>query len=205
MKHALNRIIAATAAVFLTLGVTSAAYGADDVGKLKIAGLISQNSLPSVTSPRTVTGIVPLVTGSGGQIYAHADQVITPAGGASGTFTTGFSSTYTSGGSLTQWFNIGGSSYARWLGTTPYNADQVGMSDSFWVSALSVSISFPASAGYSVSNDKVTLSNTIPNNWHNEHNYSNINFSSSLMWSGPYESAMGSVTFGATTTYDPIN
>lgn len=206
MKHALSRITATTVAVLLTMGVSGSAHAADNPGKLLVIGSTSQNSLhfPASKSPSAVgSGVVPLVTGSGGSITAEKDVVVPTSG--SGTFATGFSSSYTQGGATPHWVNIAGSSWAYWLGSTPYNADQVSLSDSWWISGLGVSVSIPGGVGFSTSNDTATFSNTVLNNWRNDHNFSGIDFSAALFVSGPYESATSSMTIGSTTTITKIS
>ncbi|OIQ73954.1 hypothetical protein GALL_444050 [mine drainage metagenome] len=212
MKHVLGRTVALTSAVLLAVGVSSPANASDDSGKLTSVGPVSQSNFRSPVvrlHPGVSSGVTPQVTGSGGQIVGYSGVTITPPGGTSGTFAQGFTSYYTAGSGLTSaYINVtSGSSYARWYGATPYNADSIGLSNSVWVGGLGVSISVGGSSGVgiSVSNDTVTMSNSVANTWRNEHSFTNIDFSTALAIWGPYENSSDSATFSYQTFYDNIS
>lgn len=212
MKNIVVRVVAVSAAALLTVGLSSPANAADDSGKLANVGPISQSNFRSPVvriHPGGSSGITPQVTGSGGQIVGYSGVTITPPGGTSGTFAQGFTSYYTAGSGLTSaYINVtSGSSYSRWYGSTPYNADSIGLSNSVWVGGLGVSISVGGSSGvgFSVSNDTVTMSNSVANNWRNEHAFTNIDFSTALAIWGPYENSSDSATFSYQTFYDNIS
>lgn len=211
MKHALSRITAATVAVLFTVGVSGVAFASDDRGKLSIVGSTSQSNFRSpVVTPHFggSGGITPQVTGSGGQIVGSHSVVILPPGGASGTLTQGFNSSYTWGSGIwNSWINVGTvSSHAYWLGATPYYADAIGLTDRVWVSGVGITISAPLSVGASIANNTYTLSTSNAHEWRNEHTISNINFSSLILPpTGPYENSSDTATFGYATFADNNN
>jgi len=130
-------------------------------------------------------------------------ETITPPGGSSGEIEVGFSTLYTpSCGFLSCSIYInGGTSYADWLGSTPFNARSITLTDKISTGGFAVSVSVPSGVGFSVSGSTVSLTSTVSNNWEINHSYSGIRFKSYILLTGPSQSDLASFTFGAHTYY----
>lgn len=103
-------------------------------------------------------------------------KVIRPPGGVRGTITTGFSSKVTCPGNCAR-YEIEGKSYAKWLGTTPYNATSISLRDKYWVAGIATSVSIPWGAGFSAGGDTATWSGSVNKAWKISHSYSGVHFS----------------------------
>nr|MDT0660742.1 hypothetical protein [Micromonospora sp. DSM 115978] len=173
----------------------------DDPAKVKLLPPVESESTSRVEieiDGTTRSGV--LATGTVSDSYSRS---ITPPGGSAATATVGFSSPWTSSwGVTTGTITIGnGRSWARWLGSNPFNANSVSLNNSVWVTGVNITISVPPSLSASVSNNTVSFGNSVSNNWRNEHYFSNIRFSTHVYIYGPYESASSAMRFGSTTFY----
>jgi hypothetical protein len=81
---------------------------------------------------------------------------------------------------VSTWLSFSGESHAFWWGDNPWCATGIQLTDTFRVSGVAVSVSFPLSGGISGSGDRIdfTTSNAFCNAWTNQvqHNYSGIDF-----------------------------
>jgi len=179
------------------LGIVAPAYADeqdDDPGKLAI----HEQSEPTpgngtVTAPPKKTessgdvstdSTIPVWTSTTPRTLADsARKSITPPGGKKATLATGYSSKVYFTQSVKA--KVNGTSYGRWLGTSPVNASSVGLTDNIWATSIGItSVSVGASggsAGASVINSTIVYSNTVSSTWRNEHNYSGYTFSGLLM------------------------
>jgi hypothetical protein len=125
------------------------------------------------------------------QLAGTYTKTITPPGGTSGNITVHFESTadYPHPES---WVNFDGSSYAKWLGSTPYNATSVQLSDHWHVDGIGVTVSVPP--GFSGGGGDLYLTNTVTNNWKVTHTFNNLHFNC-LCW-GVAEDATATFQFG---------
>ena len=212
MNHALAKSLTAIMALIVYLGFAGTAYADDDPGKVSLDSSSmhtnERSSVVTLDAKRSGSAASPNSTGHDGQINGFHAITIRPPGGRSGTFAQGFNSHYSSHcGWFTCNINVSsGSSYARWLGSTPYNAKSIGLTDRVWVGGVNVSISVGSSpsAGVSISENKVTMSSSVRNHWRNEHSFGNINFSTHVSMWGPYQNSSDSATFSYRTFYDNI-
>lgn len=132
-------------------------------------------------------------------LHDTASKPAYPSGGSSSSVTTGFTTSAVWTGSGTS-VTFNGSSYARWLGNTPLNANKVVLSDHFWNAAVgitSVNISSNPSVGLAVTGSDINYSNAISNSWQNNHYFSGWKFSG-LMFSAS-ETSQGAITIGSST------
>lgn len=110
-------------------------------------------------------------------MYGSGSRTITPPGGSSGKLSTSFNSKlyvfYTvlpAGGVFTM--NDQGQSGAMWTGTSPYNAKQIGLADTWSVTGVVLSISVPRAVGFSVSTNSVTYDpGNVSTNWRISHDW----------------------------------
>ena len=216
MSSQVARILAATSIAFAVATFTGigAAFADNDSGKVantSSADTAAQSASSGIVRLKVdkASGITPDVTGSGGTIHGYHAVTITPPGGSAGTFNQGFTSHYSSGcGLITCTINVSsGSSYTHWLGSKPFNANRMSLTDKVWVGGtnISVSVGSSPSAGISVSNSTVTMSSAVSNTWRVEHEFYNIKFSTHIAMWGPYENSADSATFSWKTFYDNIN
>lgn len=216
LRHAGRSALAVGMAATVLFGMAGAAQAdtgvSNDPGKVKVAPLVANSSGRTAASHLATGGsarVTPMTTGSGGSIHASHSVAITPPGGRRGSLAQGFSSHYSSHtGVFTSYYQISsGSSYARWLGSSPYNASKISLTDRLWVGGVNISVSIGASpsAGVSISDKKVTMSSAVSRNWRNEHSFSNVKFSTHVAIWGPYENSADSATFGYKTFYDNIS
>lgn len=114
-------------------------------------------------------------------LSASYTKTITPPGGSSGPIKVYFSSSdpYTIPETRVT-FN--GSSYAKWLGSTPYNATKVTDTDTWKASGIAVSISLPPGIGFSGSGDTATWTTSVSNNWQINHYFNNVQFNAFDIW-----------------------
>ncbi|NBI27453.1 hypothetical protein [Chengkuizengella marina] len=69
---------------------------------------------------------------------------------------------------------VSGDSRGAWLGSNPFNADKVTLADSISFTGVTVSVSVPASAGFSVSGSTASWTDSVNNTWQMNHYYNNI-------------------------------
>lgn len=91
------------------------------------------------------------------------------------------------------WVIFSGSSYAKWLGSTPYNANNIQLTDRLHVDGLAVSVSIPS--GFSGSGSDLYFTNSFNNTWQVNHSFSNVRFSCFACY-GVGQDATASFTFG---------
>ena len=98
-------------------------------------------------------------------------KTITPPGGSAGTIAVHFQSTadYPHPES---WVDFDGSSYAKWLGLTPFNATSIRLTDHWHVDGLFVTFSVPPS--FSGGGSDLSLTNQITNGWQINHSFFNL-------------------------------
>jgi len=130
-------------------------------------------------------------------------ETITPPHGLSGEIDVGFSTPYTHSCSFVSCsiYINGGKSYADWLGSTPFNARSITLTDKISTGGFAVSVSVPSGVGFSVSGSTVSLTSTVSNNWEINYSYSGIRFKSYVFLLGPSQSDLASFTFGQHTYY----
>ena len=209
--------IGTTALTALTmLGAGGAAYAStahastNSPQKMARDALFPKSNFRSLVGPTSTAGSVqPRVTGSNGQINGYSAVWITPHNGRGGTFNQGFHSSYVQGCNFwTCWRNVNsGSSYTHWLGSSPYNASEMGLTDNIWVGGVAISISVGSGGGFgiTVGNNTVTLSSSYGNTWQIAHSYYNVDFSTHLAIWGPYQNSSASASFTWQTFYNNIN
>ena len=210
--HGWVRTLAVIAAVATTVAVGAPAYASDDPGKTSIDAkadhAVNRSAVVNLTASARPM-VSPNATGSGGHINGYHAVSITPPGGRRGTFNQGFRSNYSHGcGFWTCTINVSsGSSYTHWLGSSPYSASRMSLTDRVWVGGTNISVSIGASpsAGVSVSNHTVTMSSAISRNWRIAHSFYNVKFSTHVAMWGPYENSSDSATFSYRTFYDHIS
>lgn len=213
MFRALAKPASAILAATMVFGFAGRAFAAapvsDDPTKLSIVGPPPPNSrdVPAPAHLQVGTAqATPAATGSGGHIRASHTVWIVPPSGTRGDLVQSFVSDYSSGcGIITCSIKVSsGNSSALWLGSKPFNASRIGLTDRVWASGtdISVSIGLPPSAGVSVSNDVVSMNSSVARNWRVQHAWSNLRFSTHVAMWGPYESQDDSATFGVETFYD---
>src|SRR5258708_7203341 len=105
------------------------------------------------------------------KLHASFTKSITPPGGHTGNITVGFTSSDPYPGAETS-VTFNGTSYARWLGSTPFNATSVGLTDHFHVDAILPSVGYPSGVGFTGSGGDVYWVDSDTNVWHEEHNFS---------------------------------
>lgn len=109
-------------------------------------------------------------------ISDSGSKVIRPSGGIRGTITTGFSSKVRCPSNCPR-YEVEGNSYAKWLGTTPYNATSISLRDKYWVAGVVTSVSIPWGAGFSAGGESATWSGSVNKAWKITHQYSGVHFS----------------------------
>lgn len=136
-------------------------------------------------------------------LTGYNSETIAPLTGTSGEIEVGFDTPFThSCGFFSCSIDIvGGNSYAYWLGSTPFNAGSISLTDEISVGGIAVSVSVPSGLGFSVSGKTVTLTSTVYNNWENLHSYSGIGFKSYVLLTGPSQSDLAKFTFGDRSFY----
>ncbi|MHB1802713.1 MAG: hypothetical protein ACYCU5_13840 [Actinomycetes bacterium] len=153
-----------------------------------------------------------VVTGPGtGTLNGFHSTTLYPEGTA-GTEELGFATTYTFSW---PWYDAcgtvtaNGSSYAYWLGSVPFDANAISLTDHIWVSGIAISVSIPAISvsippGIAMSADGtgVVYTSTVYNNWTNTRQYSNVGFHSCVSMSTPYQVDSDALAFGSASYYD---
>jgi hypothetical protein len=120
-------------------------------------------------------------------------KTITPPGGRAGTITVHFQSTEAYPG-LETWVTFSGTSYGKWLGSTPFNASKVTLTDHMHVDGISVNVSYPP--GFTGSGSDVSFTNSVSNNWQVNHSFDNIHFTCFACF-GIAEDATATFQFGS--------
>lgn len=90
-----------------------------------------------------------------------------------------------------------GHSWGRWLGSNPFNATSMTLADTYKAEGVSVTVSYPAGAGFSGSGDTVTWSGSVSNTWTIDHYYNGIHFSTGWWFSGFRQSTRTDAQFGS--------
>jgi hypothetical protein len=223
VKGALAAVGTVAVTALLTLGTgvaASASSNSTHNSKQKLAATAHflKVNYRTPVGPHSIVGqsaagrsAVTRVDGNNGSINGYSYVTITPHNGSSGGFNMGFHSSYSSGCDFWScWRNINsGNSYANWLGSSPWNADNMGLTDNIWVGgvAISISVGIPPSAGIgvSVNNNTVSMSSSYGPTWQIAHNYQNVDFSTHVAIWGPYQSGSSSASFTWQTFYNNIN
>ena len=120
-------------------------------------------------------------------------KTITPPGGTSGTIRVHLQSSDPYPGAET-WVVFNGSSYAKWLGSTPFNAKAITLTDHLHVDGIAVSVSLPPS--FSGSGSDATYTNSVSNNWQLNHSFSNVRFGCLICY-GIGQDATATFQFGS--------
>jgi hypothetical protein len=107
--------------------------------------------------------------------------LITPPGGARGTWYLSFSTSAPYCYPETC-VTFNGSSTVRWLGYSPYNMSEMKLTDHWHVDGVGLSASLPAGVGVSGSAGDGYWTTSIANNWALYHNYNNEYFTGLAMW-----------------------
>jgi hypothetical protein len=204
--------LAVGAAVALVL-TPSAAMAADedqvsnDPAKVQVheADVVPENavvgptlSLRETTKDVGTNATTPVPLNSTTTLSDSGSRVVQPPGGLNGEITTGFTSQVYGGanaGSVT----VSGDSYARWLGTTPRDADSVSLTDKFWVANAGASVSIPPGVGWSGGTAEATYSNDFGPTWESYHNYADVKFDGVLF--SYSQTSTGGFRFGSQTFY----
>ncbi|HEX9030825.1 MAG TPA: hypothetical protein VF834_03205 [Streptosporangiaceae bacterium] len=212
-RIALAAIGTTTLTAFMTLGAGIAANASsthNSPKKIAMTTHFKKSNFRTPVGPASRVGqVTPDVTGSNGQMNGYSYITITPHNGSSGGFNMGFSSSYVSGCDFWScWRNVNsGNSYTNWLGSSPYDASSMGLTDNIWVGGVAISVSIGSGGGFgiSVSNSTVTLSSSYGPTWQIAHNYYNVDFSTHVAIWGPYQNANASASFTWQTFYNNIN
>jgi hypothetical protein len=122
-----------------------------------------------------------------------------PPGGSCANTNANFSSTaaFTCGGCWTVYDTLNGHTRTAWLGCCPFNADAMYLADTWKQDGISVSVSFPAGAGFSGSGDTANWSASVSNNWQIDHYYNGLQFYSGWALGCVHETASGTSQFGS--------
>jgi hypothetical protein len=89
---------------------------------------------------------------------------------SNGTLESSFNDTVTASKAT---FKVVGNSYAEWAGTSPFDANEIVLSDAYTFTGINVSVS-ASGPGLSVSGNTVNWSATQPNTWYLGHSYNGI-------------------------------
>ncbi len=141
-----------------------------------------------------------------GALKASGTQTITPPSGTAGSISSYFNSNLVSanGGTIV---TLSGTSNAAWLGSNPYNATKVGLTDTIWANAIGVTGVSAGNGGWSVSigvnSSSTSYSTEVSNAWINSHSYSGIQFSGLLL--NVNQNVSGAFTFGTKTFFQTVN
>ncbi len=92
------------------------------------------------------------------------------------------------------WVKFYGSSYAKWYGSTPFNASLIVLTDQLHTDGIAVSISLPP--GFSGGGTDGSYTTQVSNNWQISHSFSNIYFSCFVCY-GVRHTASATFTFGS--------
>lgn len=122
-----------------------------------------------------------------------------PPGGSCANTNANFSSTaaFTCGGCWTVYDTLNGHTRTAWLGCCPWNADTMYLADTWKQDGISVSVSFPAGAGFSGSGDTANWNGSVGNNWQIDHYYNGLQFYSGWALGCVHETASGTSQFGS--------
>ena len=126
------------------------------------------------------------------QLSATYTKSITPPGGQAGNITVHFQSTESYPG-LETWVVWNGTSYAKWLGHTPFNAAAITLTDHLHVDGVIVTVSLPP--GFTGGGSDASFTNTIYNNWPIYHQFNNVTFTCFICY-GIQEDATATFQFG---------
>lgn len=199
--------IAAAALVGTTVAIGAPAFADDStadpaklaqvnstlVQPLGIHTLTLSNSGDSGAAP---DGVQPLDTRfSSGTLADSKSESITPPGGSKGPLETGYDSTVSLGAVLGA--SISGTSYGYWLGATPTNANSLTLKDTWSAAMVGGSVSLPAGISGTISGSVATWSTTGKNVWQQNHSFSGVHWSGSMV--SETEDSSVSATFGTSS------
>ncbi len=181
-KLGVASIVAVAAAGLLALAPTAAF--ADDVdndpGKLAEVQVLPEGPLSSTyTVPLPEPGVVyPFATVWGtGTLAASGTTNITPPGGSTGGLRASFSSPVAAYNSGT-FFQVHGTSQGIWLGSSPFNASSITLTDTLWAGGISPTVSAgPVGAGFYTDGATFTYSTSLNNAYVLNHSYTGLEFS----------------------------
>lgn len=151
----------------------------------------------------TFVGASPVAAGCGwpscnpARLSGSVTRTITPPGGKSGNITVSFSSSDPYRVPETR-VTFNGSSTAKWLGLSPYNATTVTLIDQWHVDAIAPSVGYPSGVGITGSGGDATWDDANNATWHVTHNFSGIQFNA-VDIIGISETATGRFKFGTTS------
>jgi len=121
---------------------------------------------------------------------------ITPPGGTTDRIKNSFSSSV-SYPKYETWARYSGSSSSYWLGINPVNATSVTHRDHWWVSGLSISVTYPPGVGIEGSGSSAVWEGKVNGNWRIDHYFSGIQFNGMVIYRA-YESITSTFQFGTT-------
>jgi hypothetical protein len=127
------------------------------------------------------------------QLSSTYSKSIAPSG-VSGTIKVHQQSTVQYPG-LETWTDFDGSSYAKWLGSTPWNASKITLTDALHTDGIAVSVSIPPGGSFSGSGSDATYTNSVSNSWQISHTFYNIHFSCLICY-GVRHTATATFQFG---------
>ena len=108
------------------------------------------------------------------RLTGTSSQTISPSG-VSGVIRVSFTSSDPYPGAETS-VTFNGTSYARWLGSTPFNATSVRLVDSWHADGLGVAVGYPGGIGIVGSGSDASWDDTDLNTWRVEHSFSGVKF-----------------------------
>jgi hypothetical protein len=181
-----------TASSFLVICASTASFADDDPGKLAISPIepdVKGQSTFVVKNQGGKTDPAGVTNGaSSAWLRGSRYWTITPPSGSSGSLGGSFES-------YAAWSNLdtkvafsNGYSKARWLGSSPYSLNKIGLSDRLWVTALTgVGVNVGTSgAGVSatIGSKSITMSSSRSSEWRVDHSFSGQSFTGPLFTVG---------------------
>jgi hypothetical protein len=157
----------------------------------------------------SINTTAPCTSGYWDQLANSKTKYITPPGGTQSGFGTHFTSDWAyfwflSPNVITRFCVEDGHSYTVWSGMNPYNADKIGLTDTWHVDGISTSAGIGSggpSGGISMSSNSITWSpGDDINKWRQDHWYSDVDFYGAALY-GCSESHSGEAKFGTTWFY----
>jgi hypothetical protein len=188
-------ILVGTATLGLFSAPAHAADGPDDAA-WKVASSPTQpapgHGTYTFPTQKKSSGPVTNVTVTGDATLTDSVAKTIKPGSKSANIQTGYTTTFDSTSTGGTFKN--GTSYAKWLGTSPVNASSLTLEDAWSVAGIVTSVSLPAGISFSGSGNERTWSTTVSNNWTTSHDFSNIGFKGALV--SATEDVSMSVKFG---------
>lgn len=178
---------AAVAAAGLLAVIPTAAFAGDldnDPGKLAEVQVLPDGALSSTfTVPRSEPGVMRPNASiiHSGTLASTGTKTISVPGGSTGGLRASFSSPVTSYNADT-FYRVSGTSQGIWLGSSPYNASSITLTDTVWAGGISPTVSAgPVGVGMYTDGSTFTYSTTLANAYVLNHSFSGLEFSG-LIW-----------------------